>query len=107
MLAYPTLHVSRARRVKDAWISCTGLLILIIVAGRLFNAHGHWQYNSRQPRTSNVSLVVASQTEDNTTWLMDGFKEWRKIVYVTDDTNAMFTVPKNKGREGAVYLTYV
>ncbi|KAK4505842.1 hypothetical protein PRZ48_003807 [Zasmidium cellare] len=30
-----------------------------------------------------------------------------KFVYVADDPNAAWTVPRNKGREGMVYLTYI
>ena len=32
---------------------------------------------------------------------------WSRSVYVVDDPSAKLTVPKNKGREAMVYLTYV
>jgi len=54
-----------------------------------------------------AALVVASQTKDNTTWLRENYKNWRKEIYVVDDTTAPLTVPVNKGREAMVYLTYV
>lgn len=53
-----------------------------------------------------VSLVVASQTTDDTTWLENAFPEWFKKIYVTDNQNAALTVPTNRGREGMVYLRY-
>lgn len=54
-----------------------------------------------------AALVVASQTKDNTTWLRENYKSWRKEIYVVDDATARLTVPVNKGREAMVYLTYV
>lgn len=54
-----------------------------------------------------VAIVAASQSSDNTQWLKDGFPDWDKHIYVTNDHNAELTVPMNKGREGMVYLTYV
>jgi len=54
-----------------------------------------------------VALVVASQSTDDTSWLDDVFLDWQKNIYVTNDPNARLTVPKNKGREGMVYLTYI
>lgn len=56
---------------------------------------------------STIALIVASQTKDNTTWLNDVFPDWEKKIYVTDDENATLRVPRNKGREGTAYLTYV
>lgn len=54
----------------------------------------------------NVTLVVASQTTDDTTWLESAFPELSKNIYVTDSQNAALTVPSNRGREGMVYLRY-
>lgn len=54
----------------------------------------------------NVTLVVASQTTDDTTWLENAFPVWSKSIYVTDDQNAALTVRTNRGREGMVYLRY-
>lgn len=54
-----------------------------------------------------ASLVVASQKEDDTTWLQNKFNAWQKYIYVVDDPQAALTVPTNKGREAMVYLTYV
>lgn len=53
-----------------------------------------------------TTLVVASTSEDNTTWLYNSFSDWQKSVYVVDDSQANLTVPVNKGRESMVYLTY-
>ena len=63
-----------------------------------------WQ--NRQKRL-HVTLVVASQSKDNTTWLANAFPSWEKMIYVTDNPTAALTVPANKGREAMVYLTYV
>jgi hypothetical protein len=54
-----------------------------------------------------TAVVVASQSSENATWLDEYFPEWEKNIYRVDDPNAPLTVPKNKGRESMVYLTYV
>lgn len=52
-----------------------------------------------------VTIIVASQTKDDTTWIRDGFPHWDKRIYVTNDKLAEYRVPANHGREGMVYLT--
>jgi hypothetical protein len=54
-----------------------------------------------------TAVVVASQSSENATWLEEYFPEWEKNIYRVDDANAPLSVPKNKGRESMVYLTYV
>ena len=51
-------------------------------------------------------LVVASLVGDDTSWLDEPFSDWKTNIYVVNDPNASLTVPKNKGREAMVYLTY-
>lgn len=52
------------------------------------------------------TLVVASRSAENVSWLDDaGLTSWNKQVYVTDDARATLRVPVNKGRESMVYLT--
>lgn len=53
-----------------------------------------------------TAVVVASQQSENTTWLDEYFPQWEKNVYRVDDSSAPLHVPKNKGRESMVYLTY-
>ena len=50
-------------------------------------------------------LVVASLKGDDTSWLDEHFKDWKKNVYVVDDPTASLTVKKNKGREAMPFLT--
>ncbi|KAH7385903.1 hypothetical protein BKA66DRAFT_415620 [Pyrenochaeta sp. MPI-SDFR-AT-0127] len=54
-----------------------------------------------------TAVVVASQASENATWLHQYFPDWEKNIYRVDDPNAPLTVPKNKGRESMVYLTYI
>ena len=54
-----------------------------------------------------VELVIASMRKENVTWLHDYLPNWKKNIYVVDDPSAELTVPKNKGREAMVFLTYV
>lgn len=54
-----------------------------------------------------TAVVVASQASENATWIAEAFPEWEQNIYRVDDATAKLTVPKNKGRESMVYLTYV
>lgn len=51
------------------------------------------------------TFVVSSQQKDNISWIGENLSGWEVTRYVVDDSNAEFTVPKNKGREAMVYLT--
>jgi hypothetical protein len=59
------------------------------------------------PKSRRTAVVVASQASENATWLDEYFPHWEKNIYRVDDPKAPLTVPKNKGRESMVYLTYV
>jgi hypothetical protein len=63
------------------------------------------QEKEKKKRTT--AVVVASQASENATWIAEAFPEWEQHVYHVDDPKAKLTVPKNKGRESMVYLTYV
>lgn len=54
-----------------------------------------------------TAVVIASQASENTTWITEFFPQWEQNIYRLDDPSAKLTVPKNKGRESMVYLTYV
>jgi hypothetical protein len=54
-----------------------------------------------------TAVVVASQASENATWIGEAFPTWEQNIYRVDDPDAPLTVPKNKGRESMVYLTYV
>ncbi|KAH8677700.1 hypothetical protein BX600DRAFT_545431 [Xylariales sp. PMI_506] len=54
-----------------------------------------------------VRIVVASTAAEDTTWLHRHLPEWRKSIYVVDDPDAALVVPRNKGHESMVYLTYI
>lgn len=114
MFLASTSHLPKTRRTRDIWISVVSLLTLIAVFRSGIQSQEIWPNGHlRKTNESNaddcpdVDLVVASQMKDNTTWLHDSFADWRKLIYVTNDPNATFTVPSNKGREGMVYLTYI
>lgn len=59
------------------------------------------------PKKRRTAVVVASQAKENATWLNEYFPDWQQNIYRVDDVSAPLTVPKNKGRESMVYLTYV
>ena len=61
----------------------------------------------RKKKEIKTAVVVASQTSENATWIAEAFPQWEQYIYRVDDPGAKLTVPKNKGRESMVYLTYV
>jgi hypothetical protein len=52
-------------------------------------------------------MVVASVKSDDTSWFAEYFPDWSRSIYVVDDKKGPLTVPRNKGRESMVFLTYV
>ena len=52
-------------------------------------------------------LVVASLKGDDTSWMQEYLPDWKANIYIVNDATAELTVPKNKGREAMVYLTWV
>ncbi|KAL2406523.1 hypothetical protein ABEF93_007059 [Exophiala dermatitidis] len=61
------------------------------------------------PRNYTRNLVMARIKKENVDWLdeVDLGPEISKVVYVADDPNAPLHVPKNKGHEVMIYLTYI
>ncbi len=55
------------------------------------------------------TVVIASTSKENTAWLAELANEpdLSTAVYVVDEPHAPFSVPKNKGHEVMVYLTYI
>lgn len=53
------------------------------------------------------ALVVASMEKDETSWIHTHLSDWQVSRFVVDSESTHFTVPKNKGREAMVYLTYI
>lgn len=63
-----------------------------------------------KPPGSNYTraLVIARTKEEDVDWIYDPkLDEVEKRVYVVDDRHANLTVPRNKGHEVMVYLTYI
>ncbi|KAH8704088.1 hypothetical protein BGW36DRAFT_288548 [Talaromyces proteolyticus] len=54
-----------------------------------------------------IELVVASLKEQNTSWYSVYFPDWKHNIYIVNDLTASLTVPRNKGHEAMVYLTYI
>lgn len=53
-----------------------------------------------------IELVVASLKQQNTSWYLTYFPDWKSNIYIVDEATAPLTVPQNKGNEAMVYLTY-
>ncbi|KAK6508120.1 hypothetical protein TWF506_010223 [Arthrobotrys conoides] len=56
-------------------------------------------------------IVVAALKRDDVSWIDKFLSEWQPRVYIADAElyfdKASLTVPRNKGREANVYLTYI
>ena len=59
------------------------------------------------------ALVIASLKNEDTSWLDGVLPDWERFIYVADGEaleeggEKGLKIPKNKGREGMVYLRYV
>lgn len=53
-----------------------------------------------------VELVVASLKQQSTSWYLKYFPDWKSNIYIVDEAASPLTVPRNKGNEAMVYLTY-
>ncbi|KAF2757811.1 hypothetical protein EJ05DRAFT_477026 [Pseudovirgaria hyperparasitica] len=53
------------------------------------------------------AFVVASRKTEDTAWLKRFFPQWERWIYYVDEPTAELSIPKNKGRESMVYLTFI
>lgn len=54
------------------------------------------------------TIIVAATSKENTTWFNEYFEnDWDLAIYVVDNPNATYTVPRQGGNEAGVFLTYV
>ncbi|KAI5359213.1 hypothetical protein Slin14017_G101150 [Septoria linicola] len=107
-----------ATPLKSIWVVVAAICAALLVTGLLFKEHhirlplspALFQTSSSTGASTTaqpaVTIVVASESGDDTTWL-EPFNDWTKAVYITDNASASLTVPRNKGREGMAYLTYI
>lgn len=92
---------------------CLGhLLVFAFIAILTASLSLYWSYPPSKStplfsKPRNSALVVASLQADETSWIHEHFPDWHLFRYIVDDKDAELTVPKNKGREAMVYLTYV
>jgi hypothetical protein len=107
---FTLLRGSPSRRLQRVLLGIITFVVIGVFLG--------YSFHSDQPRTSRVTnpeiprpspkaFVVASQKKDNTSWLEEYFPDWEANIFVVDDSWAQLKVPKNKGREAMVYLTWV
>lgn len=86
------------------------ILAIIVFALYTFNSH---PAAIRVPKwdTAHIKrdreLVIAAVATHNTTWVQRDFPDWGHRIYVADDKWEEDGVPKHKGREAMVYLTYI
>jgi hypothetical protein len=81
----------------------------------VINSTSPYSIGKTKPAGSNYTrcLVVASLKNEDTTWVNAHLVDLQDAgllapaVYVVDDSKAKFRVPKNKGHEAMVYLTYI
>lgn len=71
-----------------------------------FTLH-HQATNTSTQLGRRKAVVVASVTSEDTTWVTEELPDWESNIYVADNKQSNLTVFKNKGHEGAAYLTYI
>ncbi|KAJ5626108.1 hypothetical protein N7510_002417 [Penicillium lagena] len=75
----------------------------------LFAPHPHFEPGVPKPPGQEYSkVIVAPRTKyEDTSWMEEELPEYGTAVYWVDDPTAELHVPKNKGHEVMVYLTYI
>lgn len=53
------------------------------------------------------TIVMAKLQQEDISWLYKQFPNADKAIYIVDDVAEKLKIPKNKGRESMVYLTYI
>lgn len=69
----------------------------------------HWhgnQYLDALPKAE-VELVFAATKSSNMSWTDVALADWVKNIYRVDALSAPLSVPRNKGREAMVFLTFI
>ncbi|KAI1097871.1 hypothetical protein F4804DRAFT_338771 [Jackrogersella minutella] len=89
-------------------------LILLQRGGTIYRAAANLKYpiasgatTANSTRHRETEIVVASTKREDASWIYRHFAHWNPQVYIADDRYALLRVPKNKGREAMVYLTYI
>ncbi|CAJ2504130.1 Uu.00g115240.m01.CDS01 [Anthostomella pinea] len=103
---------SKRRKAMAMSIALTCLFMLLVCQrAQVFSRNDEFTSDLYVPQQQDgpleIELVVASTKDEDTAWLQRHVPEWRKSIYIVDDTKASPTVPKNKGREAMVYITYI
>lgn len=90
------------------------IALLLLISFFTFNRNGNppdQKPINTIPTKSNHTveklIVVASQKEEDTSWLKKRLPQWSTAIYVVDDSTAKYQVPLNKGKEAMVYLTFL
>ncbi|RFU28377.1 hypothetical protein B7463_g7972, partial [Scytalidium lignicola] len=87
-----------------------GLTVIGIIFRAPFGSDPHeFNINESYPSSDGYTkaFVVASVKKDDTSWIQKHVPGWKVFRYIVDNASAQLTVPKNKGREAMVYLTYL
>ncbi|KKZ67166.1 hypothetical protein EMCG_07147 [[Emmonsia] crescens] len=101
-----SLNLSRKFRLL-----ASTLLFVLLVFYFLRNSDGAYEQARLKPlpngHDQQVAAVVAGLRTSNTKWLRKTFPHWDLHIYIADDDSSQPRIPKNKGREAMVYLTYI
>ncbi|KAJ4346565.1 uncharacterized protein N0V89_010496 [Didymosphaeria variabile] len=69
------------------------------------------RFKDGEPRPAGTnytwSIVIPKTKNEDLRWLQGEIPEAKLVVYEVDNPNAEYKIPKNKGREAMVYLSYM
>lgn len=85
-----------------------GILCLIFVSVFYLGlSRNPGRFVTATPRTFTQTIVVASTSSEDTSWIARELPNMNHAIYKADDGNAPFHPPMNKGHESLMYLTYI
>ncbi|KAH8813183.1 hypothetical protein F5884DRAFT_327519 [Xylogone sp. PMI_703] len=102
---------SQRRSLRRLLLVLLALIIIGLVLRVPFGSRDAPQLILDEPYPSSdgytKAFVVASVRKDDTSWIKEHVPGWKVFRYIVDNASTQLTVPKNKGREAMVYLTYM
>ena len=102
------MKTTSLRPRRQLWLITLTVFSLLVLYWRIVRTQetrGH--ASSTDEKSYSQTLVVASTSDEDTTWIAAELPSLQRAVYVVDDPHAPLHVPAAKGHETMVYLTYI
>ncbi|KAF3918123.1 hypothetical protein ABW21_db0209635 [Orbilia brochopaga] len=100
---------SRRRPPRPVYLAIVLLVLLFYLLPSSSRPPSPFSAEKPSPLPTAKEVVVAAVKRDDVSWIETHLTGWTPRIYITDahGDSDVLTVPRNKGREANVYLTYI